>query len=182
MRTLAAAVLAAMLVATSAHATDEADALAAARKCAGEVNRRGVSAQVDCMDEAALAEFKNLMLLLFKRFPDDATAKRLFGDSASIDQIDALPPADLMRHFLQRREESAQQQKLTTSLAVIGAVKDGERVHVLVRERSGPLKPSGIEVATTEVHTYVKRNGQWRSELRGDVKKMEQMLRKQLGA
>jgi hypothetical protein len=174
------AVLAAMLVTSPAHATDEADALAAARKCAVEVNRVGVAAQVDCMDEVALADFKQLMLAVLKRSPESqgALLKRTFGESASFDEVAALPPADFAKRLLQRREAAAQRQKVATSIDILGAVKDGARVHVLVRERSGPLNPSGAEVAVTHVETYIKRDGRWRSELRGDVKQIEQMMRK----
>ena len=177
-----AATLAAMLAASFAHATDVEDALAAARKCAAEATRLGISVHVDCMDEVALTDVKQLVLALFKKLPDDQGefVKRMFGESASYDEVAALSPADFMKRVLQRREEIAQKQKIATSLDVIGAVQDGERVLVLVRERSGPLKPSGTEVATTDVHSYIKRNGQWKSELRGDVKQVEQMLRNQL--
>jgi hypothetical protein len=175
-------VLAATSAATSAHATDEADALAVARRCAIEVNRVGVSAQVDCIDEVALADFKQLWLAVFKRWPESqgVLVKRTFGESASFDEIAALAPADFMKRVLQRGESAAQKQKVATSIDIIGAVKDGARVHVLVRERNGPLDPSGTEVAVDDVHTYIKRDGQWRSELRGDVKRIEQMMKKQL--
>jgi hypothetical protein len=174
--------LAATFGASSARATDVADALAAARTCAAEANRLGVSVHVDCMDQVALADFKQLMLSLVKRFPNDqgAFVKQMFGESSSFDEVAALPPADFMKRVLQRRELAAQKQKIASSLDIIGAVKDGERVLVLVRERSGPLKPSSTVVATTDVHPYIKRDGQWRSELRGDAKQLEQLLRKQL--
>lgn len=175
-----AVVLATTLAASSAHATDVEDALAAARKCAAETNRLGISVHVDCMDEVALTDVKQLALSLFKSAPNDpdALVKSMFGESASYDEVAALSPADFMKRILQRREEAAQKQKIASTLDVIGAVKDGERVLVLVRERSGPLKPSGTEVATTDVHSYVKRDGQWKSELRGDAKQIEQMMRK----
>jgi hypothetical protein len=173
-------VLVAMLATKSAHATDEADALAAATQCAIEVNRLGGAAQVDCMDEVALADFKQLMLLILKRSPESQSAlvKRAFGESASFDEVAALPPADFAKRLLQRGEAAAQKQKVVTSIDIVGAVKDGSRVHVLVRERSGPLNPSGTEVAVMDVQTYIKRDGRWRSGLRGEVKQLEQMMRK----
>ena len=36
---------------------------------------------------------------------------------------------------------AVQQAKISLSCEVIGAVKEGERVHVLVRERAGLLQP-----------------------------------------
>lgn len=175
-----ALVLGMMLAAAPSAASDEADALAVAKRCAAEVARVGSIAYVECMDPGALTDFKQLLMTLFERSPDSRSAllARMFGDTTRFEELSTLAPAELMKRTLQHREAAARRVKVSsTASEVVGAVKEGERVHVLVRERSGPLQPSGVGVTITVVQSYVKRDGKWRMELGGDAKQMQQNLK-----
>ena len=169
--------LAALILCSTANAAPSTPQ-AAVQAYFADLQSNGLSAGADHMHPAELARFKSMLLPLFTQNageqPTDLRVA-IFGSNATNASVTAMPPREFMRSFLGLvAKQPAMASLQIQSPELVGAVPEGDIVHVISRTRVG-----NGEMSVTQMEVIsLKQDGEaWRLMLSGSIEGMAQALR-----
>ena len=119
------------------------------------MQKDGIAAATKFLHPEALAQFKQMFLASLS----DSTLRMAFGESATLDSVKSLPPAEFVeKMFASSPVNDAVKQIVSED--ILGAVKEGELWHVITRTTADV---AGSRVTTVAV-TTLKRDGKaWKA-------------------
>ena len=161
------------------HADGDPEAQALAYFTA--VQEEGLPAAARFMHPDALAEFKALMMPLY-RAENTAGGRELlnmtFSSETSYAQLQAMDPQRFMNEFMDMlAEQSGRMPIQLDNVEVVGTVSEGEMRHVLTRTTIGSGE---LAITQYEVMNFLPYGDTWLLQLDGDLRMLAATLRSNL--
>ena len=183
MHRMAATALLALLAACSAcqlaNAQSRPEDVALAY--ADAVRTRGLDAIPEYIHPDELARFKKMLLPVLVDSPIGEGLRTVaFGAEATPESVSALSDADFMRGFMAFTGQQMKQLGVKFgSMAVVGAVHEGEVVHLVTRNTAGA---AGVQMTAMEVVSLKPYQQSWKLLLSGQLEGMAQAMKAQAQA
>jgi hypothetical protein len=137
---------------------------------------RGLSEVADYMHPSELTRFKDLALPIFQAEAEAGQAllrEATFGKGSSLDDVRKSDPRTFMANFMKLIGASAGIQPTFDAVEVLGALPEGQLMHVVTRTKvsSPPVSVTAMEVVSLKVH-----DGRWMLMLSGKLEGIAQAL------